>query len=156
MKKRLATFVLGLSGTILSAAAGAAEPRVSVRDYNAAREHGYKLFIQYRKEFGVDMRMSAMLKACDYTQLANDLQAKYSNPRDFAAKQFGTSTEAPNYDAPKTEMLWYVLLVTQSLAEAYEIGYAEAMKGELQRSNSCSAVPQVYEKRLREKRQLGN
>src|SRR5438093_8238132 len=107
--KWIAIVVLSLFGALSAVSIGAAEPRVSVRDYNAAREHGYKLFIQYRKEFGVDMRMSAMLKACDYTQLANDLQAKYSNPRDFAAKQFGTSTEAPNYDAPKTEMLWYVL-----------------------------------------------
>jgi len=154
--KWIAIVVLSLFGALSAVSIGAAEPRISVRDYNAAREHGYKLFLQYRKQFGVDMRMSAMLKACDFTQLANDLQAKSPSARDFAAKQFALSTEPPNYDAPKVDMLWYVLLVSQSLAEAYEIGYAEAMKGELQRSNGCTAVPQVYEKRLREKRKSGN
>ena len=155
MKTLAAIVVLSLCSA-LSTVSIAAEARVTARDFNAAREHGYKLFFLYRKEFGVDMRLSAILKACEFHQLAKQLEAQSPSVRDFAAKQFALNTEEANYDASPADMLFYVLLVSESLAEAYMFGYSEAMKGELQKSNGCTAVPKVYELRLREKRQSAN
>ena len=154
--KTLATIIVLTLCSALCAASIAAEARITVRDFNAARERGYELFLLYKSEFGVDMRLGAILKACEYHQLANQLQAQSPSVRTFAAKQFALKPQEANYDAPKADMLFYVWLVSQSLAEAYEFGYSEAMKGELLKSNGCTAVPKLYELRLREKKNSGN
>jgi hypothetical protein len=139
--------VLTLSGAAVSAASDDAE---SLRhDMNAARRAAYKYFIQYREKYGFALRTQAMLKACDMTELAAQLDGDLPQVAVFAAERFTADPESkPPELFSQRDMTMSVAIATQTLTEGYTLGYMEAFKGEPQ---SCGAVGKVYNDYLKSK-----
>jgi hypothetical protein len=100
---------------------------------NAAHRAAYKYFLQYREKYGFALRTQAMLKACDMTELAAQLDGDLPEVAMFAAERFTAESDSkPPELFSQRDRTMAVALATQTLTEGYALGYMEAFKGEPQ------------------------
>lgn len=146
MRKMRAVFVL--AGALGASFSSAADPILTNDEYNTAMKYASKYFLSYREEYGADIRMAEMLKACDFLKLSEQQLRDLPDIKDYVINRFKLETENSSRNVSKVDMALLVMLATQHLLGGYRYGYAEAIKGEFNNSQKCAAIPKVYEMHL--------
>ena len=126
----------------------AADPILTDHEYNVATKYASKYFLSYREEYGADIRMAEMLKACDFLKLSEQQERELPDVLYYVINRFKHETENLSGNVSKADMGLLVTLGTHSLLGGYRFGYSEAIKGEFKNSQKCAAIPKVYEMHL--------
>jgi len=140
--------VLVLVGAFVAPFPVAADSILTPYEYNTAMKYSSKYFLNYREEYGADIRMAEMLKACNFLKLSEQQERELPDVLYYVTDRFKHETEDLSGNISKVDMALLVTLGAQSLLGGYRFGYSEAIKGEFNNSQKCTAIPKVYEMHL--------
>lgn len=103
--------VLVLASTLGAPFSDAADSILTDHEYNIAEKYASKYFFSYREEYGADIRMAVMLKACDFLKLSEQQERELPDVLNYVVNRFKKETDNLSGNISKADMGLLVILV---------------------------------------------